>query len=75
MDCMVECLVQYLAANNFEEPDQQRAVLHSVSGPTTYQLISNLVSPKKPHECKFADIVEIVQKYHDPKPSVIVQRF
>ena len=71
----VERLVQYLAANKIEEPDQQRAVLLSVCGPATYRLIRNLVSPKKPHQCKFADIVEIVQKHHDPKPSVIVQRF
>ena len=33
------------------------------------------MSPKKPHECKFVDIVEIVQKHHDPKPFAIVQRF
>ena len=35
----------------------------------------NLVSPKKPNEFKFGEIVEIVQKDHDPKPSVIVQRY
>ena len=45
----VERLVQYLAANKIEEPDQQRAVLLSVCGPATYRLIRNLVSPKKPH--------------------------
>ena len=32
----VERLVQYLAANKIEEPDQQRAVLLSVCGPATY---------------------------------------
>ena len=71
----VERLVQYLAANKIEDPDQQRAVLLSVCGPATYRLIRNLVSPKKPQEFKFAEIVEIVQKHHDPKPSVIVQRY
>ena len=71
----VEHLVQYLAANKIEEPDQQRAVLFSVCGPATYRLVRNLVFPKKPHKCKFADIVEIVQKHLDPKLSVIAQRF
>ena len=71
----VERLVQYLAANKIEDPDQQRAVLLSVCGPATYRLIRNLVSPKKPQEFKFAEIVEIVQKHHNPKPSVIVQRY
>ena len=33
----------------------------------------SLVSPRKPAELKFKDIAEIVQKHHDPKPSIIVQ--
>ena len=69
----VESLIQYLAANKIEDADQQRAILLSVCGPVTYRLIRNMVSPKKPTELKFAEIVEVVQKHHDPKPSVIVQ--
>ena len=71
----VERLVQYLEANKIEDADQQRAVLLSVCGAATYRLIRNLVSPKKPTELKFSEIVEIVKKHHDPKPSVIVQRY
>ena len=71
----VECLVQYLEANKIEDADQQLAVLLSVCGAATYRLIRNLVSPKKPTELKFSEIVEIVKKHHDPKPSVIVQRY
>ena len=71
----IERLEQYLAVNKIEDPDQQRAILLSVCGPATYWLICNLVSPKKPAELKFKDIAEIVQKHHDPKPSVIVQRY
>ena len=71
----VERLEQYLAANKIEDADQQRAILLSVCGPATYRLICSLLSPKKPAELKFKDIAEIVQKHHDPKPSVIVQRY
>jgi len=71
----VERLVQYLAANKIEDADQQRAVLLNVCGPATYRLIWNLVSPKKPTEFKFGEIVKAVQKHHDRKPSVIVQRY
>ena len=71
----MERLVQYLAANKIEGPDQQRTILLSVCGPATYRLIRNLVSPKKSQEFKFAKIVEIMQKHHNPKPSVIVQRY
>ena len=71
----VECLEQYLTANKIEDPDQQRAILLSVCSPATYRLIRSLVSYKKPAELKFKDIAESVQKHHDPKPSVIVQRY
>ena len=71
----VECLQQYLAANKIEDPDQQRAILLSICGPATYRLIRNLVSSKKPTELKFLEIVEHVQKHHDSKPSVIIQRY
>ena len=71
----VERLEQYLAANKIEDADQQRAILLSVCGPATYRLICSLVSPRKPAELKFKEITETVQKHHDPKPSIIVQRY
>ena len=57
----MERLQQYLAANNIEDADQQRAVLLSVHGQATYRLIQSLVSPKKPTEPKFAELVEVLQ--------------
>ena len=71
----VERLEQYFAANKIENADQQRAILLSVCGPATYRLIRNLVSPKKPTEFKIDELIDIVRKHHDPKPSAIVQRF
>ena len=69
----VEHLQQYLAANKIKNADQQRAVLLSVCGPATYRVIRSLVSPKKPTELKFGELVEVLQKHYDPKPSVTVQ--
>ena len=71
----VEHLEQYLMANKIEDADQRRAILLSVCGPATYRLIRNLVSPKKPTQLKFVEITEIVQKHHEPKPSLIVKCF
>ena len=71
----VECLEQYLAANKVEDADQQRAILLSVCGPATYRLICSLVPLKKPSKVKFKEITEVVQRHHDPKPSVIVQSY
>ena len=68
-------LEQYFAANKIENADQQRAIFLSVCGPATYRLIQNLVSPKKPTEFKIDELIDIVRRHYDPKPSAIMQRF
>ena len=40
-------------ANDVEAPEKQRAILLSVCGPATYQLIRNLAAPQKPSEVSF----------------------
>ena len=62
-----------MQANTIEDTGQQRAILVSVCGPATYQLIHNLVSSKNPTELKITDL--IAQKHLDPKPSVFIKRF
>ena len=39
------------------------------------RLLGSLVSPKKPTELKFAELVEVLQKHYNPKQSVIVQHY
>ena len=70
-----ERVEHYLAANAIENPEQRRAILLSVCGPTTYQLIRSLVAPGKPSDRTFGEIVQLVQKHLTPAPSVIMQRF
>ena len=71
----VKCLEQYLMTNKIEDADQHRAVLLSVCDPATYRLIRNLVSLKKSTQLKLAEIIEIMQKHYEPKPSLIVKCF
>ena len=72
----IEQLEQYFTANpEIVEAEQKRAILLSSCGSKTYRLIRNLVAPTKPGDKTFAEIVEIVQNHHHPKPSAIVQRF
>ena len=70
-----ERLEQYFLANDVEDADKQRAILLSVCGAGTYQLIRNLVAPDKPSEKTFGAIVTLVRDHHNPPPSAIVQRF
>ena len=58
-----------------ESADKNRAILLSVCGPTTYQLIRNILAPVKPTERTFAQLVEVVEQHRNPKPSVIAQRY
>ena len=70
-----ERLEQYFLANDVEDADKQRAILLSVCGAGTYQLIRNLAAPDKPSEKTFGAIVTLVRDHHNPPPSAIVQRF
>ena len=46
----IERLQQYFVANDIKGDDRQRAMLLSVCGASTYQLIWSVVSPAKPTE-------------------------
>lgn len=43
--------------------------------PKTYQLTRSLVSPAKPADKTYVELVELVTKHYSPKPSVIMQRY
>ena len=70
-----ERLEQYFVANDVEDAGKQRAILLSVCGSTTYQLIRNLVAPAKPTERTFGELVKLVNEHLTPPPSVTMQRF
>ena len=70
-----ERLQEYFAANEIAEAAKQKAVLLSVVGVETYQLMRSLTAPQKPTEKSFEQLVTIVKEHHNPRPSVILQRF
>ena len=61
--------------NNVAGAEKQHAILLSFVGVSMYQLIRNLLAPAKPTQHTFKQIVDTVQAHHQPKPSVIMQRF
>ena len=70
-----ERLQEYFVANEVEEAAKQKAVLLRVVGAETYQLMRSLTAPQKPTEKSFEQLVTIVKEHHNPRPSVILQRF
>ena len=70
-----ERLEHYFTANEITDAGKKRAVLLSSCGAKTYKLIRNLVSPGKPTDKTFAELVNIVKNHLNPRPSTIVYRF
>ena len=60
----VERLQQYFIANDVYTAEKQWAILLSIMGGKTYQLIRNLLGPAKPTERSFDEIVEAVQNHY-----------
>ena len=54
---------------------RRNVVLLSVIGASTYKTLRNLVSPAKPGEKSYAELVGALSKHYKPAPSEIVERF
>lgn len=70
-----EILTQFFTANDIDAADKKRAILLSGVRAQTYSLIRNLLSPEKPGDKSFEDLVKLLQNHYNPKPSEIVERF
>ena len=71
----VERLEHFFAANGIDDADKKRAVLLTVVGAATYKTLRNIVSPSKPGEKTYAELVAALAKHFKPTPSEIVERF
>lgn len=70
-----EILEQFFEANGIDDGDRQRAILISVVGAPTYSLLRNLISPEKPKDKTYEQVVLILKNHFNPQPSEIVQRY
>ena len=68
---------EYFTANDIaaDAKEKRRAILLSSCGTATYQLIRNLLAPKKPAEADYKDIVQALTTHYNPNPSKIAERF
>lgn len=74
-DEYVERLEHYFVANEVEEENQQRAILLTVCGSKTYGLIRNIVSPDKPSDKTYDELITEIRSHLKPKPLIIAERF
>ncbi|PIK56483.1 hypothetical protein BSL78_06598 [Apostichopus japonicus] len=70
----VEGLEHFFAANSIADEVKKRSIFLSIVGPDSYKLLRNSVSPEKPGEKTFTELVEIMTKHQSPPQSETVQR-
>ena len=71
----VERLNHFFKANSIPTNQQKQSMFLSVFGPSTYKLLRSLVSPEKPGDKSFKDLVKKLTDHFNPTPSEIVQCF
>ena len=65
----------YFTANDITNDSKKRAIFLSMCGPSTYGLIRSLVAPKTANDHLYTELVELVKKHYNRRPSAITQRF
>ena len=78
-DAMLEPWDQYvghfLDANGITNIDKKRSELLSAIGPAPYKLLTSLISPQKPGEKSYEELVTLLTEHYNPVPSEIVERY
>ena len=70
----VERMEMFFKVNNVLEEKKVPTIL-TLMGNKMYALRRSIVSPRRPKELSFAEIVDNLAKHLDPKPIVIAERF
>ena len=70
----IKYLEFFLIANKVTDDALKRAPLLSVIGPQIFKLLWNLITPAKPGDKTYPELVEVLTNHFSPKQSKIVQR-
>ena len=65
----------YFTANDISSTDKKRAILLTVCGSATYQLLKSLIQLSKPSGKPYDELIETLTRHYSPKPSPIIQRY
>ena len=70
-----ERLQFFLESNGITSESRKKATFLTVCGKQTYSLIRSLISPRKPAEVSFDDLISTVKEHQNLTPLVLVSRF
>lgn len=71
----IERLGFYFVANGISAMDKKRALLLTLCGPETYEIVRALVAPRGPGDVEFDELVTILGAHFDPRPSELYSRY
>ena len=57
------------------EEDKKRSVFPSIVGANTYKLLRNLLTPAKPGDMSYKELVEVLAQHYSPTPAESVQQY
>ena len=70
----VERVNHFFDANGITDAGKKKSAFLAVIGPTIYTIVRNLVSPTKPGEKSYDELVKVLKEHFNPTPSETVQR-
>ena len=73
MDIVHKRMEYYFQASKITEGDTKRAVLINAMGEKAYKLMRSLISPVKPNDKSFGQLLKAMRGHLCPPPSEIVQ--
>lgn len=71
----IERLGFYFVANSITSLDKKRALLLTLCGPETYDIVRALVAPRTPGDIGFEELVSILGTHFDPQASELYSRY
>lgn len=71
----IQRLTFYFVANDVSNEEKKRALLLTLCGADTFETACALVAPKTPGEVSYTDMVTLLQKHFDPRPSELYSRY
>lgn len=74
-EAFVKQLESYFVTNDITAAGKKRGILVSSCRMAVYKIIRSIVTPMKPTEIAYSNLVAKVKAHFAPKPSVIVQRY
>ena len=70
----VERMDHFFAANGIDNAHKKKSTFLAVIGPATYTLVRNLVSPDKPGDKSYEELIAALKNHFNPTPSETIQR-